>query len=355
MTPVASARPLPPPVTGTAAAVVAVRARRVRRRGLVIAGAVGVIVVAALVALLLGAADLDPLRVLRALVGVGEPADEFVVHRLRLPRILAALIAGSAFALAGAIFQSVLRNPLASPDILGIASGASLGAVWAILGLGITGAAVAPFAFGGALAVAVAIWLLAWRQGLHGIRFVLVGVGMAYLCGSALAWLLARADVRDAQSALVWTVGSLADVRGDALTTLAIGVGLLALLAVLPGRSVEVLALGDDHARALGVASDRARVLLLLVAVGLVAVATSVAGPIAFVALVAPAIARSLLRDGSAALVVAALCGAALTLAADVIGQYALPGGSAPVGIVTGIVGAPYLLWLLATGRRTRA
>ncbi|WP_353809334.1 FecCD family ABC transporter permease [Agromyces sp. SYSU T00194] len=351
----ASARPLPPPVTGTAAAVVAVRARRVRRRGLVIAGAVGVIVVAALVALLLGAADLDPLRVLRALVGVGEPADEFVVHRLRLPRILAALIAGSAFALAGAIFQSVLRNPLASPDILGIASGASLGAVWAILGLGITGAAVAPFAFGGALAVAVAIWLLAWRQGLHGIRFVLVGVGMAYLCGSALAWLLARADVRDAQSALVWTVGSLADVRGDALTTLAIGVGLLALLAVLPGRSVEVLALGDDHARALGVASDRARVLLLLVAVGLVAVATSVAGPIAFVALVAPAIARSLLRDGSAALVVAALCGAALTLAADVIGQYALPGGSAPVGIVTGIVGAPYLLWLLATGRRTRA
>ena len=353
MRPVASARPTALLATGDA--LRAERSRRTRRRALVLAGTSLVVLVAAVVALLLGAADLDPAAVLLALFGAGEPGDVFVVHRLRLPRILAGVVAGVAFALAGAIFQSVLRNPLASPDILGIASGASLGAVWAILGLGITGAAVAPFAFGGALAVAVAIWLLAWRQGLHGIRFVLVGVGMAYLCGSTLAWLLARADVRDAQSALVWTVGSLADVRGDALTTLVVGVGLLSALVVLAGRSVEVLALGDDHARALGVAADRSRVVLLLLAVGLVAVATSVAGPIAFVALVAPAIARSLLRDGTAALAASAACGAALTLAADVVGQHALPGGSAPVGIVTGIVGAPYLLWLLATGRRTRA
>jgi len=353
VSPVASDRPIVPAATGDA--LRAERTRRARRRALVLAGTTLVVLVAAVVALLLGAADLDPAAVLLALFGAGEPGDVFVVHRLRLPRILAGVVAGVAFALAGAIFQSVLRNPLASPDILGIASGASLGAVWAILGLGITGAAVAPFAFGGALAVAVAIWLLAWRQGLHGIRFVLVGIGMAYLCGSTLAWLLARADVRDAQSALVWTVGSLADVRGDALTTLVVGVGLLSALVVLAGRSVEVLALGDDHARALGVAADRSRAVLLLLAVGLVAVATSVAGPIAFVALVAPAIARSLLRDGTAALAASAACGAALTLAADVVGQHALPGGSAPVGIVTGIVGAPYLLWLLATGRRTRA
>jgi iron complex transport system permease protein len=338
-----------------AADVAAVRRADRRTRATVVAAGAVIAIVVALGALSFGAAGVTPDRVLAVLLGGGERLDRFVVLELRLPRILAALLVGIAFALAGAVFQSTLRNPLASPDILGISAGASLGAVWAILGLGAGGAAVAGFAFGGGLVVAVVIWLAAWRQGLHGVRFVLVGVGMAYLCGSSVAWLLARAEVREAQTALHWTVGSVADVRGEALAVLAVGIAVCAFALAVATRTLRPLALGDDHARALGVRADAARVALILVAVALVALATSVAGPVAFVALVAPAIARRLVGGGGAAIAAAGVVGAVLTLAADVVGQFAVPGLTAPLGIVTGVIGAPYLLWLLARTERTSA
>ncbi|QEO13460.1 iron ABC transporter permease [Agromyces intestinalis] len=337
----------------TLATIVAVRHARRRRLAWVLAGCLAVVLAVGAIALVLGAADISAGRVFLALVGLGDDGDRFVVMRLRVPRILAAIVCGVAFALAGAVFQAVLRNPLASPDILGISGGASLGAVWALLILGLGGVAVSGIAFLAALAVAVAIWALAWRQGLHGIRFVLVGVGFAYLTGSITAWLLTRAEVRQAQSALAWTVGSVADVRGDELAWLAVAVAVGCLVVASLARRVGVLALGDDHARGLGVAADRTRMALLLVAVALVALATAAAGPIAFVALVAPAIARAL-TGGGAALATSAATGAALTLTADVLGQYAVPGLVAPVGIVTGVIGAPYLLWLLATTERRR-
>lgn len=335
--------------------VAAARARRRRRATLVIAVAAALAMVIALLAASLGAASVAPDRVLAVLFGQGEKVERFVVLELRLPRILAALAVGWAFGLAGAVFQSTLRNPLASPDILGISSGASLGAVWAMLGLGVAGAAVAGFAFAGGIAVALVIWATAWRQGLHGVRFVLVGVGMAYVCGAGVSWLLARGDVRQAQAALHWTVGSVADVRGEDLVGLVAGVLVASLAVAVVARALVVLALGDDHAAALGARANVARVALLLVAVALVAVAAAVAGPIAFVALIAPAIARRLLGGGGAALLASAVVGAVLTLAADVLGQYAIPGFTAPVGIVTGLIGAPYLLWLLARTERTRA
>ncbi|QAY71468.1 FecCD family ABC transporter permease [Xylanimonas protaetiae] len=337
----------------TAVAVAGLRAAR-RRRSLVVVGvAVVAILVLGTLGLTLGAAGLTPGRALAAVVGVGERTDLFVVQRLRLPRVLAALLAGAAFALAGALFQSTLRNPLASPDILGVSTGASLGAVWSLLVLGASGVVVAAWAFGGALAAAAAIWLLAWRRGLHSIRFVLVGVGISYVCGAVLSWLLARAEVRDAQSALLWTIGSVADVRGTSLAILAVGVGVLALAAALLARTQPPLALGDEHAAALGVRVPAARAGALLVAVGLVAVATSAAGPVAFVALVSPAIARRLLDDGGADLTASAAVGAVLVLAADLLGQHALGGLTVPAGVVTGLVGAPYLLWLLS-GRADR-
>ncbi|GAA2040262.1 iron chelate uptake ABC transporter family permease subunit [Agromyces tropicus] len=344
------------PASGAdAARIAAVRgADRRRRAAVVLAGSAAAAAIA-LAALSFGAAGVTPERVLEVLLGGGDRIDRFVVLDLRLPRIVAALVVGIAFALAGAVFQSTLRNPLASPDILGVSAGASLGAVWAILGLGAGGAIVAGFAFGGGLVVAVVIWLAAWRQGLHGVRFVLVGVGMAYLCGSTVAWLLARAEVREAQTALHWTVGSVSDVRGEELWILAAGTAACAALLTLLGRTLRPLALGDDHARALGVRADGARVALLLVAVALVALATSVAGPIAFVALIAPAVARRLVGAGGAAVAAAAVVGGVLTLGADVAGQFAIPGFTAPLGIVTGVIGAPYLLWLLARTERSRA
>ncbi|PZR53677.1 iron ABC transporter permease [Xylanimonas oleitrophica] len=349
--------------TTTTAAVVhlvaAVRTARRRRYALVLTVTLALTLALVVVALLLGAAGLTPGRVLAALVGAGDPGDVFVVHRLRLPRVLAALLAGAAFALAGALFQSTLRNPLASPDILGVSTGASLGAVWALLGLGLQGAAVAGWAFGGALAAALAIWLLAWRRGLHSIRFVLVGVGISYVCGSLLSWLLTRTEVRQAQTALLWTIGSVADVRGTTLTLLAVGVLGLGACVALVSRTQGPLALGDDNATALGVRVHVARVTTLLLAVALVATATSAAGPIAFVALVSPAIARRLVDDGGADLLASAAVGALLVLTADVVGQHALAPLTAPAGVVTGLVGAPYLLWLLSgrsnLGRKVRA
>ncbi|GAA1738389.1 iron chelate uptake ABC transporter family permease subunit [Isoptericola hypogeus] len=342
--------------SATASTVTALRHRRRRRLALVLGAVAAALVVVATLALTLGEASLPAGRALAALFGVGDDGDVFVVHRLRLPRIETALLAGVAFGLAGALFQSTLRNPLASPDILGIASGASLGAVWALLVAGLTGLAVAGAAFAGALGVALLIWVFAWRRGLHSIRFVLVGVGFAYLCSSLLAWLLASADVREAQSALLWTVGSVADVRGAELATLAVGVVVLAAAVSGIARWQGPLALGDDHARGLGVPVDAARVGSLLLAVGLVAVATAFVGPLAFVALVSPSIARRLVDDGGPALLASAGVGALLVLTADVVGQHLLFGVEAPTGIVTGIVGAPYLLWLLATdGRKSLA
>ncbi|QAY75065.1 iron ABC transporter permease [Agromyces protaetiae] len=345
------------PAAGAAvAAVAAVRAHRRRRLVLVLVAGILVAIAIAFVALSLGAAAVTPDRVLVTLLGFGDDRDRLVVFRLRLPRIVAALVVGAAFALAGAIFQSVLRNPLASPDILGVSGGASLGAVFAILGLGLGGAAVAGFAFAGGFAVALVIWLAAWKQGLHGVRFVLVGVGMAYVSGAAVAWLLARSDVRQAQQTLMWTVGSVADVRGAELWIATGVIGALAVAVALVAPRLAPLSTGDDRARSLGVGVDATRIVLLVLAVTLVASATSVAGPVAFVALVAPAIARRLTADGSPALAVSVVIGATLTLAADVVGQFALPGVTAPVGIVTGLVGAPYLLWLLArTERSARA
>lgn len=328
------------------------RSARRRRAGLMIGTCVAAIAVLGTLGLMLGDSTIAPGNALLAAFGAGDAGDLFIVQRLRLPRVVAAVLVGAMFALAGALFQSTLRNPLASPDILGIAAGASLGAVSALLTFGLTGLAVAASAFGGGLTVALAIWFLAWRRGLHSIRFVLVGVGFAYLCQAFMTWLLARADEREAASALLWTVGSVTDIRGDDLGILAGGALVLTLGIAAVTRTQSPLALGDDNARALGVHVDAARVTTLLLAVGLVALATSFAGPVAFVALVAPAIARRILSDGGPALVTSTAVGALLTLAADLIGNHQVLGIAAPVGIVTGLVGAPYLLWLLATNER---
>ncbi|WP_020013972.1 FecCD family ABC transporter permease [Promicromonospora sukumoe] len=341
------------PATATTVSTVAeLRAVRRRRQTLVVSGMVLVVLVAGTVALLIGAAGLTPGQAIGGVLGLGDKGDVFVVQKLRLPRIEAAVVIGAAFGLAGALFQSTLRNPLASPDILGISTGASLGAVLGVLVLGLSGVALSGMAFTGAAVVALAIWLLAWRRGLHSIRFVLVGVGFAYLGSSLIAWALARAQEHEAAAVLTWTVGSISDVRGEQLTLVAVGTLVLSAAVAVVSRTQGPLALGDDNARALGVHVDAARVGTLLLAVALVALATSASGPIAFVALVAPAIARRLVNDGGAALVASAVTGAALTLVADVVAQHGLLGVAAPVGVVTGLVGAPYLLWLLATNEK---
>ncbi|HWI44342.1 MAG TPA: iron chelate uptake ABC transporter family permease subunit [Nocardioides sp.] len=334
------------------ALVADLRVRQRRRSVVVCVAGAGSCLVLVLLGLGLGPVGVTPDRAIPAIFGVGDRVDLLVVRTLQLPRALAAILAGAAFGLAGALFQSTLRNGLASPDILGISGGASLGAITAILGFGLGGLAVTSAALAGGTGTALAIWLLAWRQGLHGVRFVLVGVALSYACSSVIAWWLSEADVREAGTALLWTIGSVADVRGTSLAILAVGVSVLGVLALLLGHQQRALALGDEHASGLGLTPSRARLAALVLGVGLVSLATSVAGPVAFVALVSPAIARRLLDDGGAALAPSLVVGAALTLAADLVGQHALGDITAPVGIVTGLVGAPYLLWLLARSDR---
>jgi iron complex transport system permease protein len=334
-------------------AVAASRVRRRRRAGSLTAILLAALVLLVVASLSIGAYPVSLPQLVAALTGNAADGAEFIVLQLRLPRTTLALLVGIAFGLSGAIFQSLLGNPLASPDIIGISGGASAAAVGAILLLGLSGTTVAAAAFAGALAAAALIFLLSWRAGLTGYRFVLVGVAVAFLVEAVLGYLLTRADVRDAQAALVWLVGSLSGARWEDIGVLAASLTLLIPATAVLARALSVLQLGDQTAIGLGLGVQRSRVALLATAVGLAAVATAAAGPVAFVAFVSAPIARRLVGTGGLALVPSALVGAILVLSSDLVAQHALPGGlQVPVGIITGAVGAPYLLWLLARVNR---
>lgn len=290
-------------------------------------------------------------EVLAAIVGYGSEDADFIVRTLRLPRALTAVLVGAAFGLSGAVFQSLARNPLASPDIIGITAGASAAAVFVIVVLGGAGSVVALGGFGGALATAVAIYLLAYRRGVSSYRLVLVGIGVGAVLASVTSYLLTRAELFDAQRATVWLTGSLNGRGWEHVRPVSMAMAALVPAVLVLARPLRALQLGDDTARGLGVRVEPARAALVVVAVGLAAVATASAGPVAFVAFVAAPIARRLV-DAPLTLVPAALVGAVLVLGADLVGRRIFAPTELPVGIITGIVGAPYLLWLLARANR---
>ncbi|WP_299038827.1 iron chelate uptake ABC transporter family permease subunit [uncultured Pseudokineococcus sp.] len=326
--------------------------REARRRSAGVRGVLAALVLGLLlVALSVGDFPLSPVEVLGALVGRGEGGAELVVLQLRLPRALAAVVAGACFGVSGAVLQALLRNPLASPDIIGISAGAGAAAVVAILGLGLSGLAVSAAAALGALATALAVAALATRGSLSGYRFVLVGIGAAALLNAVTSFALTRAQATDAAQALVWITGSLNGTDWDAVGPLLLGAGVLLPVSLVASRALSGLGVGDDAAAGLGLRVGRARLLLVVVAVGLAAVATAAAGPVAFVALVAAPIARRLL-PGRSALGASALVGALVLSASDLVAQHAPLLPQLPVGVVTGVVGAPYLLWLLVRAGR---
>jgi iron complex transport system permease protein len=315
-----------------------------------------VLLVAAAAATLLVDSGLSGGEIAATLRGEGSSGADFIILQLRLPRLLLGIVVGVAFGLAGAVFQSLLANPLASPDIIGITGGASAGAVLAMIVGGASGIVVSGAAFLGALVVAAAISALAYRNGLTGLRFVLIGVAFAFVVRAVLGYLLTRSDVRDAQSALVWLVGSLGTTRWSEVALAAGSIAVLVpTLALLTSR-LRILQLGDDTARGLGVRVEGSRIGLIAVAVALAAVGTAAAGPIAFVPFVAAPIARRLAASGGLALVLSAVVGSLIVVVSDLIAQHALPdGASVPVGVVTGVIGAPYLLFLIARGARGRS
>ena len=296
--------------------------------------------------------------VLRALVGTGDAGALLVVRDLRLPRVLTGLLVGSAFGLAGALTQSVARNPLASPDVVGLTTGASAAAVLAIL-VGLPVAVPVAAVLGGA-AVAALLLALSWRAGLSGPRLVLVGIALA-AAGSALTdYLLVRAEIDQAQRAVVWLTGSLNGRGWEHVRPVALALLVLLPLALALGRQLHALSLGDDLARALGLRVHRSRLALVAVAVGLAGVATASAGPVLFVGLVAPQVALRLARTPGPPLAASAAAGALLVVVADLVGRtglsaLGLPDAELPVGAVTALVGAPVLLWLLRRSTRGRA
>lgn len=343
-------------MTTTAAAAVAAfgraRARTRTRHARVAVVLAVVLALAAGTSLCLGAAGISPGDVARVLLGRGDALSTFVVLDLRGPRLLTAMLVGASLGVAGAILQSVVRNVLASPDVVGVTGGASAAGVVGLVVLGWSGLELSGLVLAGALVAAAAVYLLAWRGGLSGYRFVLVGIGVQALGIAVVSYVLTRSDVTDARVALTWLTGSLGATGGGALATLATCAAVLGTAALLLSRRLATVELGDEAAAALGVRVELTRGLAVLVAVGLSAVAVAAAGPIAFVALAAGPIARSLTRAGAPPLTCAGLVGALVVVVSDAVAQFAVPGVVYPVGVVTGVVGAPYLLWLLARTNR---
>jgi iron complex transport system permease protein len=279
-----------------------------------------------------------------ALFGAGEPGVVTIVQDLRLPRALAGLLAGLAFGMAGSIFQTVTRNPLASPDIVGVNAGAA-----ALVVAGITFGFGSSYLLGvvGGLGAGLLVYLLSWRRGTTGYRFILIGVGVWAMCLSITDFLMARAQIFEAQRAMGWLVGNLDDRDWSHVQPLAVTLAVLTPAALLLGRWMRVLQLGDDVATGLGTPVRFAHLALLLTGVGMTAFATAAAGPILFVALVAPQIAQRLAGMPWPPLIVSGLTGSAMVLIADVLSRVILPSANLPVGVVTGALGAPVLLWLL--------
>jgi iron complex transport system permease protein len=321
------------------------------RTTIVTAALAGVVVVAFCVSISVGDFPIPLREVVPAILGAGTDDSEFIVRTLRLPRAITGVLVGVSFGLSGAIFQGLARNPLASPDIIGIDAGASAAAVFCIVVLDATAGVTSAGALVGALAAAVAIYVLAWTSGVSPYRLVLVGIGIAALLTSTTQYLLTRAEIFDAQRAVVWLTGSL-NGRGweHVRSVLVADAVLIPVLAVLAG-SLRTMQLGDDAAKGLGVRVERDRLAVVLIAVALAAMATAAAGPVIFVAFVAPPIARRLTRD-PLAFVTAALVGAAVVLLSDLVARRMFAPTELPVGVVTGVVGAPYLLWLLARTNR---
>ncbi|CAH0123250.1 MULTISPECIES: iron chelate uptake ABC transporter family permease subunit [unclassified Microbacterium] len=344
-------------VTASAAAtgVEAIAAgRRSRHRRHAVASIVlGILVVAlAATALMVGNTFYTPGEVIRVILGETVPGASFTVGELRLPRTVLAILAGVAFGIGGVAFQTLLRNPLAAPDIIGITEGASAAAVVGIIVLGLSGPAVSAFAVGGALVTALAIYLLSNKGGFSGIRLILIGIGIAAMLQSVISYVLSRAAQWDIQTAMRWIAGSLNNASWDDVAPLAIASLVILPFLFLQARALGMLQLGDDSASGLGVRVTLTRVLFIIGAVALLAFATAGTGPIAFVAFMAGPIAARITGPGANLLLPSALVGAVLVLAGDLIGQFAL-GARYPVGVITGVLGAPYLIYLLIRTNRS--
>lgn len=300
----------------------------------------------AAVMMLYGNTIYSPETVLRVLSGTDAGGAAFTIRTLRFPRMLTAILCGMAFGLSGNTFQQLLGNPLASPDIIGVTSGASVAAVFGILILKLDYGIVAAMAVFSGLLVSALIYFLSHKNGFSNTRLILTGIGMQAFLNSIISWMLLKASEYDVASALRWLSGSLNGVKMDTVPALAAVVFTAGLGILLLSRHLLILQLGEAHAVTLGIPVSITRLLLILLALVLTAFAASVTGPIASVAFLSGPIAARISGRGRSSMLAASLTGSILILISDLVGQFTLP-SRYPVGVITGILGAPYLLFLL--------
>ncbi|HEV7345586.1 MAG TPA: iron chelate uptake ABC transporter family permease subunit [Devosia sp.] len=333
-----------------------IRLRLATRRRLVTLGLFALLALTCAAALHLGDYYVPPQAVARSLLspltGMVDRSVDFIVLNVRLPRATLAVLTGISFALSGIIFQTLLRNPLASPDIIGISHGASASAVFCIIVLGLSGLAVSLGALLGAVLTALVIYALSWRGGVTPYRVVLIGIGVAAMMSAVMSYLFTRARLFEVQQAIGWLIGSLNASGSDDVLAMSVALALLLPVTILLVRALDALQLGDETAIALGARVEWVRLGLIVVAVAYAAFATAAVGPVTFVAFVAGPIARNLLAGSGKGLLQAALVGALVMLGSDLVAQHALPTVQMPVGVVTGVFGAGFLLWLLVASNR---
>lgn len=336
----------------TLALVQAGRRRRARRWIIVTATLAAVAFVAYAVSLMVGQTFYTPAEVWGVILGQQVPGASFTVGELRLPRATTALLTGICFGMGGVVFQTMLRNPLASPDVIGISSGASAAAVIGIVVLSLDETPVSVLATGAALVAAMLIYLLAYKKGGSGARLILIGIGVAAIFNAIVSYVISRAAEWDLQTAMRWITGNLNDATWNRTIPLAVVMVIVVPLLLARARDLETLRLGDETAAALGLPVERRRIVLIVLAVILLAFATAAAGPISFVAFLAGPIAVRILGPVGSPVLPAGLVGGVLVLVADLAAQYAF-GTRLPVGVVTGVLGAPYLVYLLIRGSRS--
>ncbi|MFE9743898.1 FecCD family ABC transporter permease [Saccharothrix saharensis] len=332
---------------------------RWRPVAVVVAG-LGLVVLAGAVSVARGDFPIPLSQVFDVLLGGGQRGQRFIVLDLRLPRALTGVFVGAALGVAGAVFQSIARNPLASPDILGVTWGAGAGAVTVITFAGSMGAiggtaatvGVPLAALGGGLLAGLLVYGLAWRRGIEGFRLVLVGIGVSAVTGNFTHYLLTVGDVTDAARVMVWITGSLNGRGWEHVVPVGVALAVLVPAALVGSRLLGALQFDDDTVRGLGVRINGARSVMLLLAVVLAAVATAAAGPVAFVALASPQIALRLAGTARPPLLGSAVVGGLLVVVSDLVARLAFGGFELPVGVVTAVLGAPYLMYLLVRSRR---
>ncbi|SKA80997.1 iron complex transport system permease protein [Agreia bicolorata] len=321
----------------------------VHRRSAIIAAALLLVALAvAAIEIATGDYTITPAGALNALVGGGSDLDRFIVVDQRLPRAAAALLVGAALGASGAIFQSVSHNPLGSPDIIGFTTGAATGGLTVILLVGAsTATTILVGTLVGGFATAAVVIALALRRGATGDRLVLSGIAVAAMLAATNDYLVSRADIENAEVAKAWQYGSLNAISWPPLLPLAVVLMLALPAALLASRSLRILELGDDTAAAVGVQVVRARTVALALGVCLAAIAVATAGPIGFLALAAPQLARRIARSPGVTVLASAAMGAALLVSADLLAQRLLSPFQIPVGLVTAAIGGAYLVWML--------